>query len=281
METSHIQEKSRHSRGHDDGFESSNIPTDIDLVPKTCVICLDKISEQAVALPCKHSDFDFACLGSWLQNQHTCPLCKARVDGLEYDLDVPTGSKVFRLPPPQSPEPTWVQLLPRLHDRRPTEYYRPRRKNGSRGCQEAGIDQALSKRRWVYSTRSFSFHVGSNKYSKYRDVAPQSFASDRGLSDRARKWIRRELQVFDEVLNHVDAHRHGTGARPVNAEFLLEYIIALLRSTDIRASTGKAQKLLGDVLGKDYAELFLHELNSWLRSPYAHLVDWDRAVQYE
>ena len=40
-----------------------------------CVICLDCISERAVALPCRHENFDFLCLLSWLQEQITCPLC--------------------------------------------------------------------------------------------------------------------------------------------------------------------------------------------------------------
>lgn len=40
-----------------------------------CVICLERISEQAIALPCTHANFDFLCLASWLQQRPTCPLC--------------------------------------------------------------------------------------------------------------------------------------------------------------------------------------------------------------
>ncbi len=40
-----------------------------------CVICLEKVSERAVAAPCEHP-FDFLCLVSWLQQRSTCPLCK-------------------------------------------------------------------------------------------------------------------------------------------------------------------------------------------------------------
>ena len=42
-----------------------------------CVICLDYISERAAALPCRHQNFDFLCLLSWLQERSTCPLCKS------------------------------------------------------------------------------------------------------------------------------------------------------------------------------------------------------------
>lgn len=44
---------------------------------KPCVICLEVISEAAVALPCKHDNFDFLCLASWLQHRRVCPLCKS------------------------------------------------------------------------------------------------------------------------------------------------------------------------------------------------------------
>ena len=40
-----------------------------------CVICLDPVSERAVATPCRHSSFDFLCLVSWLQERSACPLC--------------------------------------------------------------------------------------------------------------------------------------------------------------------------------------------------------------
>ena len=40
-----------------------------------CVICLDKISEKAKAIPCGHHSFDFLCLVSWLEQNSSCPLC--------------------------------------------------------------------------------------------------------------------------------------------------------------------------------------------------------------
>jgi regulator of sirC expression with transglutaminase-like and TPR domain len=65
-----------------------------------------------------------------------------------------------------------------------------------------------------------------------------------------------------------------------NAEFLLEYIIAILKTVDVKGSAGQAEELLTEFLGREDARLFLHELRAWLRSPYTVLEDWDRAVQY-
>jgi regulator of sirC expression with transglutaminase-like and TPR domain len=63
-----------------------------------------------------------------------------------------------------------------------------------------------------------------------------------------------------------------------NAEYLLEYIIEMLKA--VEAKGGKAEELLTEYLGQENSQLFLHELCSWMRSPYQNLDDWDRAVQY-
>lgn len=68
--------------------------------------------------------------------------------------------------------------------------------------------------------------------------------------------------------------------RSNNAEFLLEYIIGILKTVNIKGSGGQAEELLKEFLGSDDAGLFLHELRAWLRSPYVVLEDWDRNVQY-
>ena len=94
-------------------------------------------------------------------------------------------------------------------------------------------------------------------------------------------FIRRELRVF-EFLN-ADRNQCSDPAvarRARNAEFLLEYIVAILKTVDIKGSEGQAEEMLQEFLGRDNARLFLHELGSWLRSPYMSLENWDRAVQY-
>lgn len=97
---------------------------------------------------------------------------------------------------------------------------------------------------------------------------------------RSRKWIRRELQVFEFLRNNTTIPE-GTVRKANNAEFLLEYIVAILKTVDMKGSGGQAEDLLQEFLGRENTRLFLHELQAWLRSPYASLTDWDRAVQYE
>lgn len=46
---------------------------------KPCVICLDKIEEICIAIPCKHSNFDLQCLLIWLGQRPACPLCKCDI----------------------------------------------------------------------------------------------------------------------------------------------------------------------------------------------------------
>jgi hypothetical protein len=68
--------------------------------------------------------------------------------------------------------------------------------------------------------------------------------------------------------------------RATNREYLLEYIIAIIKSIPIKGSEGQAGDLLSEYLGRQNAILFLHELEAWLRSPFSKLEDWDRVVQY-
>lgn len=161
---------------------------------------------------------------------------------------------------------------------------------------------AIQRRRDIYRHRLYSLHVGSNAQSKYHDFTPLQFAESSHLQSRAKLWIRRELQVFsylnpDQRQQHDEdarpssssASRHATAAAAVattsaslapNAEFLMHYLIAILKTVDIKDSSGHAQDLLSEFLGREHANLFLHELYAWLRSPYAKLEDWDRHVQY-
>lgn len=56
--------------------QKPNDTEDKEVGPSSCVICLENVSERAISIPCKHDNFDFLCLISWLQERNTCPLCK-------------------------------------------------------------------------------------------------------------------------------------------------------------------------------------------------------------
>lgn len=240
-----------------------------------CVICLDPISEQAVASPCRHHSFDFLCLVSWLQESPTCPLCKAEVESVHYGRQSPGDSKVYKVSqvsrPATSASPAQISHRPRPH-----ENWRARRPTLQ---TSSSPDAALLRRRQIYRLQLYSLHVGSNRLSRFRNLTLELFCCDEELISRARKWVRRELQVF-EFLNTEAASGKGITRKANNVEFLLEYIIAILKTVDINGSGGQAEEMLQEFLGRDNARLFLHELKSWLRSPYVLIQDWDRQVQY-
>jgi hypothetical protein len=239
-----------------------------------CVICLEQISEQAVAQPCKHDSFDFLCLISWLQERASCPLCKADIRTVHYDID----DQIFKTYEVPITNATNTQAPPRPtnhrgYDHRGRRTYRPRRDEAPRPTE----DEARLRRRHVYQAKLFSLHVGSNRVSRFRDLTPEMFTTDIELVSRARKWIRRELQVFEFLSPDAPS---GSDQRTNNAEFLLEYIVAILKTVDIQGSGGQAEDLIQEFLGRDNTRLFLHEMRAWLRSPYTNLEDWDRNVQY-
>jgi hypothetical protein len=240
-----------------------------------CVICLEHISEQAVAQPCKHDSFDFLCLISWLEEQPSCPLCKTEIKTVRYEYKN-EKFKTYNVPAAKSTKQP-ASIAPRRQNfdhrgRRPSQ-----RRIGYGSRPLAPADEALFRRRHIYRNKLYSLHVGTNRVSRFKDLTPALFTIDTELVSRARKWIRRELQVF-EFLNPDVAS--GSDRRANNAEFLLEYIVAILKTVDIQGSGGQAEEMLKDFLGRENTVLFLHELRAWLRSPYVNLEDWDRHVQY-
>ncbi len=244
-----------------------------------CVICLDRVTEQAQAKPCLHKSFDYLCLLSWLEQRTACPLCKAEVVSVHYDFTTDENYKVYNVIKPnaaglantQRPRPAARSVRPGV--------YRARRPLSPHSPQTP--DEALLRRRYIYRNQLFSLHVGSNRLSRFRELTPQLFCSDNELISRARKWIRRELQVFEFLSpDGSNSSNSNTTRRANNAEFLLEYIIAILKTVDTQGSGGQAEDMLQEFLGRENARLFLHELRAWLRSPYMSLDDWDRAVQY-
>lgn len=112
-----------------------------------------------------------------------------------------------------------------------------------------------------------SLHVGSNRISRFRSYTPRMVRDDEELQSRAKTFIRRELQVFEWTAD--------------NREFILEYILAILKTIDLKSATGAAEDMLADLLGRENAQIFCHEIHAFLRSPYKSLGDFDRSVQYK
>lgn len=240
--------------------------------PEVCTICLQTITERAVAVPCNHLTFDFLCLVSWLQERSSCPLCNATVTEVQYDFRDADDYKRYQLPPETTAEGVSESSYEHSRRRRGQDFIR-RQRSRAQQSGPSGEDPALDRRRRVYQSKLFSLHVGANSISGYHDFAPQDFANSPQLQKRARMFLRRELNVFS-FLDTARAPRGG------NREFLLEYIVAILKSNDVKDANGHAESLLTDYLGRENARLLLHELEAWLRSPFTSLHDWDQQVQY-
>lgn len=310
----------------------SVLPTDLP-APDHCVICLDVISEKAVALPCNHDQFDFPCLGTWLQRHQVCPLCKGDVTGIRFQVtdggggDDDDDTKIFHLPPVEVPPegrrashssssniigPQYGAIRHRQRPGLEAAYWRRDRERSRSGiyrrrgrgmfpphAERVIQDTALDLRRRVYRDRLYALHVGSNRISRYRTLTPSMFQTDSHLVSRARMFLRRELQVFEFLYPQpISTQSSSTSSssssssssstrspstsnrRANNADFVLEYVVSILQSIDLKGSSGQAEELLTDFLGRDNARLFIHELVSWLRSPFEKLEHWDRNVQY-
>ncbi|KAK3689619.1 hypothetical protein B0T22DRAFT_499287 [Podospora appendiculata] len=293
------QQAGNNEADHDDGGAGT--------APDCCVICLDTISEPCTALPCSHAHFDFLCLLSWLQQRPSCPLCQSAVYKVKY-TDAKAVDSVYRVPnaprtrkEDESREPATSARTSWRSEGVPTGLgFRPRNSNHYRRRGPELVtpspDQAIEHRRNIYRHKLYSLHVGSNRLSQYKPPpTPDEFAATPHLVSRARLWIRRELQVF-AFLASTSPPATATATTPSsftslaqtkehtrrrnNAEFLLEYIIAILKTVDMQGSAGQAEAMLSDFLGREHARLFLHELRSWLRSPSQTVAAWDREVQY-
>ena len=198
---------------------------------------------------------------------------------LEYQWKSPEDFKVYTVTSNTREKSTSVvplgpSRLNNIHDQRRISSWRLR---GHQSQPSVNPDAALLRRKEIYSLRLYSFHVGSNRLSRFQNLTPQLFVQDQELVSRAKKWIRRELQVF-QFLSSETVGEERVAKRKNNAEFLLEYIVAILKTVDVKGC--QAEDMLQEFLGRDNTRLFLHELKAWLRSPYKTLDDWDRHVQY-
>lgn len=200
---------------------------------------------------------------------------KSEVDSVRYEIKSDTDYKVYEV------KRVNARLASRPRLARPVQRQRRDRLVRRRIDDRASSpDAAIRRRREVYRQGLFSLHVGSNRISRFQELTPAMFSRDTELVSRARNWIRRELQVFEYLHPANRSESSRDAVRGNNAEFLLEYCIAILKTVNIRDASGQAEDMLQEFLGRQNARLFLHELSSWLRSPYSSLEAWDRHAQY-
>lgn len=63
-------------------------------------------------------------------------------------------------------------------------------------------------------------------------------------------------------------------------EYVLEYVTAILKCIDLRGAEGAAEEMIADFVGRENAQVLVHELYAWVRSPFERLVQFDLFVQY-
>lgn len=231
----------------------------------TCVICLCAITRRAVASPCNHLTFDFSCLVSWLTQHAVCPLCKANVNSVQYDWCSPTEYRTYLPPCLGLPGPVVSRSEPahRVHSRR----RRIAAQNEGRQVTSR-LSLALARRQAVYTCAAAALYQGTSSVSGYIDLSPQLIRGSSTLRSRARIFLRRELSIFSFLSSRA------------RAEWVLEFIIGMLKSIEIKSADGAMENMLSEYLGRRNSGILLHELEAWLRSPYTTLQQWDESVQY-
>lgn len=94
--------KEAKEQGNGDKPESLKAKSPKDSDVDECAICFEPVTDRAITSPCNHYTFDFLCLMTWLNDNTTCPLCKAELNYVDYDFRVPDGFQryeVKRMPP--------------------------------------------------------------------------------------------------------------------------------------------------------------------------------------
>ncbi|KAK6536303.1 hypothetical protein TWF281_000543 [Arthrobotrys megalospora] len=246
----------------------SNVSTessDIKRSLESCCICLAPVTSttRAVATPCLHACFDFSCLVTWLEGaQSTCPVCKQAVEGVKYNFDVKgTGFQKYRIKTSESSTPSKSEVSRNSHRRAEL-----RRLHHTASSSLEGPADDIPRRRFVYKHRLRSLHIGSNPSSRFKTYTPATIRSSPALISKAKSFIRRELEVFDWTEG--------------NREWLVEYIVGILKTVRLKDASGRAEDLVEEFLGREFAGVFLHELDAFLRSPFGRVREWDRWAKY-
>ncbi|CAD6890847.1 unnamed protein product [Tilletia laevis] len=259
-----------------------------------CIICLtDRALDQTLLPACSHSQYCFLCIVGWAtlprpshasssSSVPSCPLCKTPIGPyVLHHLRAKDDAKLWRRRGRGRRTPSSQQ---QRHEEDPDD----------------SLERTLAFRRRLYTHLS-----GSGRGDSTAPTVGVSNWSPAVLQSRALAFLRRELLLFPH-LHALDSEppqqhdvqpgrRRETSSKTPSLSFVTTYIFSLLQTLDLRSETmtrllaeflcpqGSSTSASAPTSISTVAELFAHELASWLRSPYRRLEHWDRSewLQYD
>ncbi|WVN84879.1 uncharacterized protein L203_100015 [Cryptococcus depauperatus CBS 7841] len=233
-----------------------------------CSICLMGLRDRTIVGVCRH-EFCFHCICLWANRSRKCPLCSGDMAAFFlHDLAARIPTKYYL--PPLRHMPAVIYPTSPLSRQLATRQERPVRGQQER-IEHDELKKQVLRRKEYYKHGLYVKHMGSNRHSRFRpNPNPKQINDSPEQIQRAKAFIRRELRIFPSV--HVES--------------LTLYIIFLLKCIDIRSDV--MIRIMGEVLDTSSrsagfpngTEHFIHELYSFLRSPYRELKKYDEVAKY-
>ena len=254
-------------------------PTDSDASSRSgspdqcCPICLGKFRDKSFSDGCFHR-FCFQCIREWAKVKSTCPLCKTPFKSIihnvvssdvydqyvlqptengSFDLDRAGARFRYHTTLTNNRRSAWETRMDQLFNRQARLAERIHREN-----------EARQRRQLIYAAGLRVYHMGSNRFTRYRETSPQFFRENPAMTHRLIPWLRRDLSVlFNGNTDHVT--------------FMTQYILSLLPNVDIQTEDFH-NHLRPFLYGR--TEHFIHEFTNFARSPY-DMDTYDQMAQYD
>ncbi|QRV81533.1 E3 ubiquitin-protein ligase Topors [Ceratobasidium sp. AG-Ba] len=279
-----LKAEARERRNSDLDAKPENL-AETDQDDEHCIICLHPVVDRTVLINCAHDRMCFACIKQW-SGKLSFPCCLSIVTSslviannrgaVLYATRPSVRTSFTGFGPSTTIRSTFFLRFGQVLRLMSSPSLLLRIVQDTTTAEEAEqdeFDRAVEMRRWVYRYGLFAKHVASNKHTRFRpNPTPQQISSSQELQSRCQMFVRRELRVWPNL----------------DIEFLTNFILSLAKAIDIR--TEAAIKLISEFLdmggrrspaGGTIAEHFVHELYSYLRSPFRDLPAYDAVVQYD
>ncbi|CAH7673233.1 expressed protein, partial [Phakopsora pachyrhizi] len=257
-----------------------------------CLICLGSIIDKTILEPCNHSDYCFRCILTWTKQSDRCPLCSTSINHLTHLLTLDGNYERF-FPLPNLPSIFKEQSSSNfrasnsnLSSELSTQISTTNRASSSSSIiitkttektyctskihRASPLDSrsTLSYRRSIYKNLLYSKHIPSNRFTGFRSITSKKLrrSDPKDWIPKITLFLEREFRAFELDQKEID--------------YRISYVLKILPVLDCKSEG--CIRILTDIFGGnlDMAQLFAHELLSFLRSPFQELKPWDEVVQY-